>query len=452
MVLKFTKSLPAIVLALFLLISTSKLAAADIDADYLGSGPGRFNSFVVSDIDEDGNVEIVIGNYEGHINIIELVGGEYVVEWRSESLGTRLWGLEVADVDSDGTNEIIAGNGEGEVFVFDAKTHELEWKSHRLTRDAHGLAVGDVDMDGENELLVGTGYKTDTPWGTLYIFNGKNFTLEDRIERLGSRIRGIAVHDIDQDGNIEIIFGTGHALGETPGEGYVHVYQFDGEQYVREWKSPDLNGDPQGLLVEDVDGDGNYEIVVGNGYRYHPGYLNIFRYSGGMGVGTPEIYEKVFESDDIGPKAYGLDAADIDGDGIVEIVVGNQPGYIWVFDGSTREVEWKSDLLGSDILGIRLYDIDRDGTVEIIAAQGGYQGKSDFTSAYTTPHIFIIDGKTYAIEERIGEPDYLAWSFQIAIISLVIVLLVLLNIFVKKKKVQRAVVEKPKEVVSSSES
>lgn len=432
--------------------SFSITAKAEIDADLLGSSPGRYNSLVVSDIDEDGNIEIVVGNYEGHINIIELKGGEFVEEWRSESLGTRLWGIEVADVDSDDVNEIIAGNGEGEIFVYDAVSRAREWKSSKLIRDAHGFAVGDVDGDGENELVVGSGYKTDTPWGTLYIFDGKNYTLEARIERLGSRIRGIAIHDIDEDGRNEIIFGTGHALGETPGEGYLHVYQFDGENYVREWKSPDLNGDPEALLVEDVDGDGDYEIVTGNGYRYNPGYLFIFRYSGLLGVGDPPIYERVFESNDIGPKAYGLDAGDIDGDGIIEIVVGNQPGYIWIFDGSTHEVEWKSRLLGTDILGIELYDIDRDGQVEIIAAQGGYQGKADFTSAYTTPHILIIDGRTRAIEQSLGEPDYLAWVFQIAIICLVVIFLVLLNLYVKKAKAQKAPAVESKEVASSSRS
>jgi hypothetical protein len=425
---------------------------ADIDAEFLGSAPGRYNSMVVSDIDEDDNIEIVLGNYEGHINIIEFKDGEYREEWRSEKLGTRLWGIEVADLDGDESNEIIAGTGEGEVFIYDAKTHERKWRSPELTRDAHGFAIGDVDGDGENELIVGTGYKTDTPWGTVYIYNGMNLTLEAKIEKLGSRIRAIAIHDIDTDGVNELIFGTGHALGETPGEGYIHIYQFDGQRYVREWKSPDLNGDPEGLLIEDVDGDGNYEMVVGNGYRYFPGFLYIFRYSGGLGVGEPDIYQMVLESDDIGPKAYGLDAADIDGDGIIEIVIGNQPGYIWVFDGSTHEVEWKSDLLGTDIFGIKLYDIDRDGQIEIIAAQGGYQGKADFTSAYTTPHIFIIDGKTHSIEESIGEPDYLAWAFQIIIVTLVIVFLVLLNILVRKKKVQKVSTEEPKEVVASSES
>lgn len=450
--LNATRAVISFVFVLLVVTSSAVVVRAEIDAEFLGSAPGRYNSLVVSDIDFDDNIEIVLGNYEGHINVIEFRDGEYWEEWRSESLGTRLWGITVADIDEDDNNEIIAGNGEGEVYIYDVKTHEREWRSPELTRDAHGFAIGDVDADGVNELLIGTGYKTDTPWGTLYIFNGQNFSLEAKIERLGSRIRAIEVFDIDSDGVNEIIFGTGHALGETPGEGYIHIYSYNGQDYVREWKSPDLNGDPEGMLIEDVDGDGRNEIVTGNGYRYFPGFLYIFRYSGGLGVGDPDIYEMVFESDDIGPKAYGLDAADIDGDGIIEIVIGNQPGYIWIFDGSTHEVEWKSELLGTDILGIKLYDIDRDGQIEIIASQGGYQGKSDFTSAYTTPHIFVIDGKTHAIEASIGEPDYLAWAFQIAIISLVIVFLVLLNLLFVRKKAQKAPEKKTTEVAASSES
>ncbi|MCK5548022.1 MAG: hypothetical protein KAI64_03345, partial [Thermoplasmata archaeon] len=73
------------------------------------------------------------------------------------------------------------------------------------------------------------------------------------------------------------------------------------------------------------------------------------------------------------------------------------------------------------------FDVDLDGDIEIIAAQGGYQGKADFTSAYTTPHIFILDGKTHSIESKLGEPDYIGWSLQIFIVFLVILLLVGLN-------------------------
>jgi hypothetical protein len=145
----------------------------------------------------------------------------------------------------------------------------------------------------------------------------------------------------------------------------------------------------------------------------------------------------VWFSDNIGPKAYGLGVGDIDGDGTREIVVGNQPGYIWVFDGASRRVKWKSELLGSDILGIALADVDQDGALEIIAGQGGYQGKADFTSAYTAPHIIIIDGRTRAVEARLGEQDYLELGFQAAGLSLFITLLAAVSWYARKRKEAR---------------
>ena len=144
-------------------------------------------------------------------------------------------------------------------------------------------------------------------------------------------------------------------------------------------------------------------------------------------------------SEDIGPKAYGLDVGDIDGDGIIEIVVGNQPGYIWIFDASTYEVEWKSPLLGTDILGIEIADVDLDGEAEIIATQGGYIGKSDWTSAYTNPHIYVINGKTHEVEFKLGEPDYMVIVLQAAIIILVVITLVHLNWILRTKKPRRKV-------------
>jgi hypothetical protein len=409
-------------------------ARAEVDADFIGSAPGRFNSVKAMDIDDDDNVEIVFGNYEGHLNILEARGNSFIEEWRSDSMGTRLWGVEIADVDSDDVNEIIVGSGEGIVYIYDAKTRKQEWKSEEIVRDAHGIAVGDVDGDGDADIVVGTGYKTDTPWSNVYVFDGTTRKLLGTIGPFDSRMRGIEIADIDNDGANEIIFGSGVALGETAGEGYVRIFGYNDGNFTREWISDDLNGDVNGIIVYDVEGDGDLEIITGNGYRYHPGYLHIFRYKGYGGVGTPQIYEQVWVSEDVGPKAYGLAVDDIDEDGIAEIVVGNQPGYIWIFDGSTKELEWKSDLLGTDILGIALYDVDLDGEIEIVAAQGGYQGKADFTSAYTTPHIFVIDGKTHTIEAKLGEPDYIAWGLQILIVIFIILFLVGLNKYFRGEK------------------
>ncbi|MEE9340125.1 MAG: hypothetical protein V3V21_00495, partial [Thermoplasmata archaeon] len=85
-------------------------------------------------------------------------------------------------------------------------------------------------------------------------------------------------------------------------------------------------------------------------------------------------------------------------------------------------------------LGIDLGDVDGDGQIEIVAAQGGYQGKADFTSAYTAPHIYILDGSTHTVEVALGGRDYIGWTLQIFIAVLIIVLLVGLNVYFGRKR------------------
>jgi WD40 repeat protein len=401
-------------------VRNAEAAGREINTDYLGIGPGRFNSIKTVDIDKDGKMEILFGNYNGYINSVEYRDGAYYDEWQSPKIGSRTWGLEVGDPDEDGVNEVIAGDGDGNLYMMNYSTQKINWTVRDLGRDVHGIAVADVDGDGHMEIVAGTGYKTDYPAGKVYVFDGKTHKMKRDLAFGESKHRAVAVADVDMDGDNEIIIGSGTAQGERPGEGYFRVV--DGKTGILEWKSPDLNGDAEGLSVSDIDRDGIPEIVVGTGYRYQEGYLFIFKYDNKTGT-----FGQIWKSENVGPKAYGLATGDIDGDGKVEIVTGNQPGYIRVFDGVTRQLEWKSRLLGTDVLGIALADIDKDGRMEIIAAQGGYDGKGDFTSAYTAPHIFIIDGKTYDIKAVLGEIDYVGVVFQVTIIILIIVLLLTLK-------------------------
>jgi hypothetical protein len=450
---------PVAIVLMLVLISLQPMSmgasAKTIDSQYLGSSPGRYDSIKCGDIDDDGNIEMVFSNTEGALSIVEATGGTYMDEWQSDHhLGHRIWGLALGDVDGDDMMEIVIGGqagdgGEGLIMVLDAKTRKVEWKAQgevegpdgakvALVRDLHGIEIADPDMDGETEIVVGSGYKTDNPWGFVYIFNGRDHRLEAIIGPQDSRIRGVEVADIDEDGKVEVVFGTGVALGEKPGEGYIRVYEYDAvsKGYKLDWLSPDMNGDIQGLIVTDVDGDGRPEMVATAGYRYREGYVYVLRHlpSGAGGVGRPDSYEIVWQSDDVGPKPFALAVGDIDGDGVQEIVTGNQPGYIWVFDGVSHKVEWKSELLGTDVFGLEIYDIDKDGQLEIIAAQGGYIGKADWTSGYSAPHIYIIDGSTHAIEASLGEPDYLQIGLQAAVIILILVTLWNLNRYVKRRR------------------
>jgi nitrogen fixation-related uncharacterized protein len=396
------------------------LAFGAVEPDELGSGMGRFNSIICEDLDIDGRMEIVVGSYEGYVTSIEHNAGDYSVVWRSQRYGTRCWGVEAGQFDDDEQPELAIGDGDGDVRVLDGKSKKEEWRAAKVDRDAHGLNFHDTDGDGANELLVGTGFKTDQGWGQVYFFkpNGSEpvRTLPDP---WNSRLRELHIADVDNDREGELIVCSGAALGDVPGEGYFRVY--DLRTLEVEFESEDLGGCVEGFKVTDLDGDGTLDIILSTGYRYREGWLYVYQWDGAE-------YSRTFKSGNIGPKAYGLDVADIDGDDIPEMVVSNMDGRIRVFDGRTFQLEWTSSDLGRDILGLVIADVDGDGQLEIITGQGGYIGKGDYTSGYVPPHIYIMDGRTKAMEAVLGAVDSTVQWLKAGILALVLLGLVQLAI------------------------
>ncbi|MEW6070643.1 MAG: VCBS repeat-containing protein, partial [Candidatus Thermoplasmatota archaeon] len=149
----------ALITSVYILTAVS---VAELSTEELGSGLGRFNSVKVFDTDRDGSKEIIFGNYEGILHILEYKNNEWIVKRKSEDLGDRLWGMNVGDVDSNGDIEIVVGNGDGYIYILDALTLSIEWKSADLGSDAHGIAIADVDSNGVVDIVVGTGFRTDS--------------------------------------------------------------------------------------------------------------------------------------------------------------------------------------------------------------------------------------------------------------------------------------------------
>ncbi len=421
----------ALLAFIILLILLIRPAVGEVSPDDLTTGIGRFSSIICDDIDEDGRKEIVFGSYDGYITSVEYRGGDYRVDWVSDKYGTRAWGLIAGQFDDDSGLELIIGDGDGIVRVLDGKTKEEQWRSITLDRDAHGLLLHDLDGDGDNELLVGTGFKTDQGWGQVYFFKQNSSEPYQTLPKAwNSRLRDLEIADFDDDGEEELLVCSGAALGDVKGEGYFRVYELD--DLNDHWTSEDLQGCVEGMKVRDLDNDGTLDIIVSNGYRYREGWCYIYSWNG-------ETYERKWKSDNIGPKVYGMDVKDIDGDGNLEIVLSNMGGFIYVYDGTTRNLEWRSKELGRDILGLVIEDVDGDGQVEIIAGQGGYVGKGDYTSGYTTPHIYIIDGNTKAMEAVLGEVDetkqWLGFAIIIGIVLALVQVAILTRIWLKKRRI-----------------
>ena len=286
---------------------------------------GSISSLIVGDPDSDGITEIVFGDDTGDSTKLYVMDGvTHEIEWQSDDLITPIASLRIDDVDSDGTNEIVAGSwddgtlNDAYIYIFDGISHIQEWINH----DLHGeirLDIDDVDGDGTKEIVCGT---RD---GYVYVFDGISHTQEWQSADLGCYVRGVALDDVDGDGTREIIVGNA--------EGYIYI--FDGISHVQEWKSSnpdDRIGWISGLAVDDVDNDGIKEIIAGlmvGDILPAEGVGYVYVYDG-----VTHDLERQSDSVEQFIGCSGIDINDVDSDGQKEIITGGC-SHIYVFGVSS---------------------------------------------------------------------------------------------------------------------
>lgn len=181
-------------------------------------------------------------------------------------------------------------------------------------------AVADLDGDGKMEVLGG-GY-------TLFVLNGEDGTEQWYVAAPGSGGRmwpGVVVADIDNNGDLEII--TAH------GGGYLRVLDHNGGPV---WQRRPATNELRGLAVHDLDGDGTLEIVV-TGAVYSRVNTWVYEHDGILRGGWPQL------NNDSG-YAYGIfndNAAvgDLDSDGAgLELVVPSDVHYINAYEPNGAQI------------------------------------------------------------------------------------------------------------------
>ncbi|MBW3600842.1 MAG: alpha/beta fold hydrolase, partial [Planctomycetes bacterium] len=198
---------------------------------------------------------------------------------------------------------------------------------HDLPQEAigHGLGFGDIDGDGRGDLVTARGWlqaPEDRRAGRWL------YQPEFRLHRDASI--PILVHDVDQDGDADLIWGRGHNIGLY----WMEQRSADGG---RDWVQHAIDtswSQAHTLLLADLDNDGREELIAGKRYLGHDGRdpgewdplviywydLDPERMTWRRGVVT-ESGEAGFDLD---PKA-----ADLDGDGDVDIIAPSRAGLYW---------------------------------------------------------------------------------------------------------------------------
>jgi FG-GAP-like repeat len=301
--------------------------------------------------------------------------------------------IQVADVDADGTQELLVGDGQwGSVHAYDTATQVEEWAIANPEHGVTNIAVADLTGDAIPEILWGAG-ASSTGSDHLYVADWQSRSIIGENQHLDGPFLGPEVGDLDGDGIDELV-----VVSFTSESGYEsgRIAVIDGSTLTVRAVSPGVAGGWAGwtgvhdLSLRDLDGDGRPEILVATDYLYD-GLIEAYSFSAANDF-TLMWTNQEWPS---GSPFSSVEVADIDGDGLVEVVGGGSREhtgadgvFIYAYDGVTGEEKWRTLQMGdywSSITDLVVADIDADGAVEVAGlVEGG--------------DIYVFDGATGALD------------------------------------------------------
>jgi len=228
------------------------------------------------------------------------------------------------------------------------------------------IQVGDVNGDGNLDLLVAD--YNDGLAGTVAVFLGDGhgeFTAATGSPfAVGQGPRGMVVADFNGDGHLD--FATANWT-----DGTVSVRLSDGSGGFEPVETFSAPGGPQDIQAGDVNGDGNLDIVIA---EYTAGTVTILL-GDGKGGFSPAPGSPVTA----GSGVYGVALGDLDHDGKLDIVTGNQnsdDATVLLGDGTSRFTAatgspYATGTTASAPSAVALADVDGDGNLDLIVPNSG---------------------------------------------------------------------------------
>lgn len=259
-----------------------------------------------------GRLDIVVPNKAGHTVSVYLSRDDGTFEEPKTYETGDAWSVSAGDVDGDGVPDLAVGNFDLQTLsilpgVGDGQFHLAETITTVGLRP-RAVELGDLNGDGLSDLVV----PSDTLDGRLAIFINKskpgNVSLsEPQIIRVGSGTGAAVIHDLNNDGNLDVV-------ASSIASDHVSVLMGNGDGTV----APPRNywtGDvwPFLIALADLDNDGAPDIVASGAKGAR---VSVLLGDGRGGFGVPnEVWVE-------GPSRW-LVTSDFDSNGQIDVAVGN---------------------------------------------------------------------------------------------------------------------------------
>jgi hypothetical protein len=346
---------------------------------------GRTETFQVGlgDLDGDGDLDAVFANMAANDSQVWFNAGgvQGGTPGQFVDSGQRLTqqghGVDLGDLDGDGDLDIFMtcahfGSGGG----WSKRPSRVYLNDGQGTFEDSGQDLGDTELSGNGVNLIDLDDDGDLDAHVVYYEVGgmaDKVYLNDGTGRftdsgLALTEEEIAWGDLDADGDVDIFakaYGTGYRVLLNDGTG----------QFVTGWQMEDGQTIIGDLALTDLDGDGDLDALVANGFRSEGRYPTRLLWNDGTGQfadSGQELNETLGATFAVG---------DLDRDGSLDVYVSNvdhRPGEAWLNDGtghltdSGLRLESLSRLLAT---WPSLDDLDGDGDLDLF--QAGFEGKAE---------------------------------------------------------------------------
>ncbi len=336
--------------------------------------PGQAAFVGAADLDGDGRLDLVSGG-RWYRNPGRSTGG-----WPAQDFGRALGDYSaLADIDGDGDLDVVGlgaiGSKDQARFAWAENDGRGQFRVHAdaalgsgdflqgaaVARFAGGdvvgasatqapqLAVSWHRADAGVQLLTAPGAGAGQPW---------------RLETIStfSQDEALSAGDIDRDGRTDLLLGTWWLRNEPSG--------FTRHRISDDVAAPDRN------RLADLDGDGRLDAVVGFEAISKPGDVVWFR----QGADPLSPWERHHIGTVVGPMS--LDVADFDGDGDLDVVVGEHnladpasARLLLFLNDDGRGGRWTTKVLATGDEhhdGALAVDIDGDGDIDVVSIGWGH--------------------------------------------------------------------------------
>jgi hypothetical protein len=315
------------------------------------------NTMAVVDLDQDGDLDILWGDFfEPGLLWIRNTGSCTAPSLRETPIpfpaGAPLHtsgynAPAAADLDGDGDLDILVGvigGAFGPNRTSADNLYRLEqtapgiWTT-RSTRALSGFdigsesspALGDLDGDGDLDLLVGNKLEpSDNRLAGLYLYTNTGSRTAPAFRAAGNLPVGSGFHfapalvDLDGDGDLDLVLGNWHDA--------LQYYRNDGTRKAANFVLADsalvkiTRGSHTTPSFGDLDGDGDFDLLVGEA----SGAINYYRNDGTRTAPKFVLVSDEWEGIRAGRRSVPR-LADLDGDGDLDLVIGNEAGQPLVY-------------------------------------------------------------------------------------------------------------------------